>query len=65
MSRIINDHRVMGKELIVSAADEAEAKKLAIKGYGSDWWAWEVTKLNGDKWAVYIARHDHVFALND
>jgi hypothetical protein len=69
--RIIKDHNVYGQEVTVFANSEAEAKQLAVKGRGHDWFAWEATEaypaegvLPG-QWEVYIADHSNVFALND
>lgn len=64
MSRIIREHRVFGEEVMVHAFSEEEAKSTAVKGK-SDWYSWEALEVNRGFWAVYIAKHEDVFALND
>jgi hypothetical protein len=77
--RIINGHSVYGKEVTVFANSEAEAKQLAVRGKGSDWFAWEAKQIHPAgvytssnyemelpaEWEVYICLHQNAFALND
>ena len=69
--RIIAGHRIFGEDVAIWAMSEAEAKVLATKNKDSDWYAWEAIELyppEGDvpgMFAVYIAKADAVFALND
>ena len=62
MSREIREHRVFGKEVMVSASSEEEARRLASKG---EYWAWEAKEVSPGQWEVYIAKHEDCFALND
>jgi hypothetical protein len=64
MSRIIREHTVFGKEVIVKASSVEEARLLAVKGK-SDWWSWEAKEISPGTYEVYIAEHDAAFALND
>lgn len=60
--RTIKEHNVYGKEVMVNASNEQEARALASKG---DYWAWEAKEVSPGKWECYIAKHQDCFATND
>lgn len=63
MSRIIRDHRVFGKEVLVMARTEAEAIRSVKKRTSLH--IWEIKQIAAQFWEAYVAEHDRCFALND
>lgn len=61
MSRIIREHRVFGKEIVVTASNEEEARTLVRKKTSLH--IWEIKELEPNKWEAYCS--DDAWALND
>lgn len=61
MSRIIREHRVYGKEIMVSASDEEAARILVRKQ--SSLHIWEIKELSPGQWEAYCS--DDAWAMND
>lgn len=61
--REIREHRVYGKEIVVEASNEAEARILVRKK--SSLHIWEIKELNPGQWEAYVAKHEDCFAMND
>jgi hypothetical protein len=72
MSRIIREHRVYGKEVIVRAATE-EAARMLVRAKAPGMHIWEIELNHGSfedttcsyEWVAYVAFHEDCFALND
>lgn len=59
--REIRDHWVYGKEIVVTASDEAEARTLVRKQSSKH--IWEIKELSPGQWEAYVS--DDAWATND
>lgn len=61
MSRIIRDHWVYGKEVVVTASNEKDARTLVRKQ--TSLYIWEIKELTPNQWEAYVS--DDAWATND
>jgi hypothetical protein len=64
MRKTINGHAVYGKNVMVNAVSEDDAKILAVQ-HCRDYWSWAAEEVSPGRYQVYIAKHENCFALND
>jgi len=65
MSRIIREHYVFGREVVVIASDEIEAR-IKVGNITTDHiWDICVDSFNAKFWRAYVARHEDCFATDD